>query len=216
MVVADATERASKIKFWSPDEKHIVHKAWDECSHVEQNWIRERQPERVPDDARVREDGGRYADLVDLFSERLKTARAAFAESRDRGARLEAQVEMQEYAWAIQNAREAATIPEDADCWFVVAPGGMAPVRIPPRLDEFKTAPLYEPVRFNNHVLRTSDAIAIAWLRRVMREGQAPNLKELTGAEWGKYPLIGNDGILLGYVDRATYDAAVERQQAKP
>ena len=51
MVVADATERASKIKFWSPDEKHIVHKAWDECSHVEQNWIRERQPERVPDDA---------------------------------------------------------------------------------------------------------------------------------------------------------------------
>jgi hypothetical protein len=212
MVVAEAP---AKIKFWSPIEKHIVHKTWDECGPREQDWIRQRQPDMVPDNARVQTDGGRYAELVDLFMERYRTAEALWKEGRTDLDKANANHEMHEYREAVITLREASAIPEETDAWFVYAPGEMVPVRIPPRLDEFKLTPLYEPIIFTNHVYRTNDGICIAWLRKMIRNGDNPNLKELTGDEWGMYPLIGIDNAIIGLVPKATYQSAVDRGQAR-
>lgn len=212
MVVAEAPQ---KIKFWSPDAKHIVHKTWAECSAKEQDWVRQRQPDMVPDDARVQSDGGRYGELVDLFMERYRTAQTRWKEGRTDNDKDNANHEMYEYSEAVKTLRDASAIAEDTDAWFIYAPGEMVPVRIPPRLDEFKLNPLYEPIIFTNHVYRTNNSISIAWLRKMIRNGDNPYLKELTGDEWGQYPLIGNDNAVIGLVPKATYQSAVDRGQAR-
>jgi hypothetical protein len=209
------TEAPKKIKFWSPDSRRISYKAWEDMSEAEHQYLLDKQPGLVPDHVRATIGTGRYADLLEFYTDRMEQAKGRYREARLDRERLLANDEIAQYREAIELLKEAETIPEGTDTQFAIQPGGREFFfRLPPHLDEFKHAPIFEPIQFHRHVFRTDNPVYIAALRRTLRAGYVEGLAEV-GV--GQYPLIGRENwTFLGYGPLATYETGVSENVYRP
>lgn len=198
MVVAEARQT---IKFWSPDLKRLAYKTWDEMSIAEQTYLRDNKPELLPAEARP-SGTGRYLDVIEEFEFQRNDAKRALKESQNRRDKLMATWALSEYQLALDVLHEAEMIPEGAEAQFAHLTSTAFRTRIPPRhnADERSDDTL---LIFSNHILRTNLPHAIAWLRRMIRDGLVPELREV---KVGEYPAIARDtGAFIGWVDRTNY-----------
>ncbi len=209
MVVTErplVVSRTGKLKFYSPDAKHIVWKGWADLSGTEREVVRDEFPAFA---AQYEDAGapGRYADIIEYYAYRLEESKRVVREGRDGADRGYARGAASQYALAIEVLREAELIPEGSDCWFAIYPTELT-TNVPPtfRPDHMD----YEPglvIRSFRHVMRLSDPRHIATMRRLVRNPQIlPNrvLVERTDAE-AKYPLLSEAGDFISWGDLDAY-----------
>ena len=130
-----------------------------------------------------------YSDLIDAYLAQLREARETLRRSTgDRRVRDECEMKIDQYGAAIENAKAAEQITDDA-ANFVSLTGEFS-FRLPPRVDgEYTT----ETRRSQSRCYLTTDPLEIAWLRRMTRGGtvqEVPLTKRVAVPKDGKPPRI--------------------------
>jgi hypothetical protein len=159
MVTTEAAP--SKIKFWSPSVKHLVHKTWDETDDEERKYLRLRYPGLAP--AEPEADAGRYDSLREQFEALLHEARQMRAAARDVKQTYRAEARIDQLTRGLKVLDLAEEIPLGGPVrQFGDRGSRSATTFVPPAIDEFS---FYEPIRFRNHRYLTENPIEIAFLR---------------------------------------------------
>lgn len=119
---------------------------------------------------------GKYARLIENLTNDLEKARDSMLRATDPRLRDRDQLRMNQMQLAIDNAQEAELVT-DAAVQFGTPERRTFAVRVPPHLEEFDG--LFPRTMASHHRYVATDPLEIAWLRRQVREGSIPGLREM-------------------------------------